>query len=98
MEVKFLPEKSTVLLSPLGIDAPAPALTGGKRIMSVVHGLSDQIRLDLILKDDLLDLCLDDRRTYIVRVPPAGNGLFFFAEGGTAHIEDLTIRPLLDAD
>jgi hypothetical protein len=96
MEVKFHPEKSTVLLSPLGIDAPAPALTGGKRLMSDVRGVSDEIRIDLILKDDLLDLCLDDRRTYIVRVPSAGNGLFFFAEGGTALIEDLTIRPLLN--
>ena len=51
--------------------------------------------IDLILKDDLLDVCLNNNRTYVLRIPAGGDRLGFFARGGAATFADIVIRPLL---
>ncbi len=56
-----------------------------------VEGLALPLTLDIILKDDLYDLCIDDRRTLIVRLSPArhGNGLFLFAIDGAVEFSEI---------
>jgi hypothetical protein len=52
----------------------------------------------VIVKDDLVDTCIDGRRTMITRRDPEAQGdrVFFFARGGEAAFEDITLRPLLE--
>jgi hypothetical protein len=61
-----------------------------------VSGLDRAFQLDVIVKNDFVDACIDNRRTVISRRPdrPQGDGLFFFASGGEVSFEDVTVRPL----
>jgi hypothetical protein len=45
---------------------------------------------------NILDTCIDQRRTMITRrhPEPDGDRLFFFARDGEVAFEDITIRPL----
>jgi hypothetical protein len=62
-----------------------------------VGGLDQAFELDLIVKDDFVDACIDSRRTLISRRPdrPQGDRLFFFADGGEVVFENITVRPLV---
>lgn len=61
-----------------------------------VEGLDRPFALDIIVRDDLVDTCIDGRRTMITRrdPAPAGDRLFFFARGGRATFESIDVRPL----
>jgi hypothetical protein len=63
-----------------------------------VERLDRPFTLDVIVKDDLVDTCIDGRRTMITRRDPEAQGdrVFFFARGGEAAFEDITLRPLLE--
>ncbi len=71
-----------------------------------VDGLDRPFMLDIVVKDDLLDVCVDGRRTLVVRawppcdrfsrVPGEGDGIFFFAHCGAISFEDIEMRPLPD--
>jgi hypothetical protein len=45
--------------------------------------------------DDIVDVCIDDRRTIIGRHTGHGDRLFFFVRNGQVVISNLEIRPLL---
>jgi hypothetical protein len=52
--------------------------------------------LDIILKDDLIDVCLNDRHCLINRCPEQhGDRLTFFCHTGSISFEHLTVRPLV---
>ena len=61
-----------------------------------VEGLDRPFTLDVIAKDDILDVCIDDRRTLVIRVTDRldGDRLFFFAQNANVTFEDLSVRPL----
>ena len=52
--------------------------------------------MNVLVLDDLLDICVDNRRTLIVRMEECleGDTLFFFAYCGQVVFEDIEIRPL----
>jgi hypothetical protein len=53
--------------------------------------------IDLIVTDRIVDVCIDNRRTFIARRNDlGGNRLFFFAKRGGVLFEQIEIRPLLD--
>jgi hypothetical protein len=62
-----------------------------------VEGLDRPFTLDVIAKDDILDVCVDDRRTLVVRATPGVNGdrLFLFVQNGEVRFEALDVRPLV---
>lgn len=61
-----------------------------------VTGLDAPFTLDIILKDDLIDVCLNERHCLINRCPEQhGDRLSFFCHTGSIAFENLTIRPLL---
>lgn len=62
-----------------------------------VDGLDRPFILDVLAREDILDICIGNRRTLVVRVDPGPNGdrLFFFAQSGAVCVEDIEIRPLL---
>ncbi|MGO8747011.1 MAG: LamG-like jellyroll fold domain-containing protein [Thermoguttaceae bacterium] len=62
-----------------------------------VENLDRPFTLDIVVKDDIIDTCIDQRRTMITRrIPePDGDRLFFFAQEGDATFEDIAVRPLV---
>ena len=62
-----------------------------------VEGLDKPFTIDMITKDRILDVCIDNRRTFIARRHGlGGKRLFFFAQGGEVVFKQIEIRPLLD--
>jgi len=61
-----------------------------------VVGLDRPFTLDIIAKDDIFDVCIDGRRTLVIRLADQldGDRLFFFAQNADVTFEDLCVRPL----
>lgn len=83
-------------LSRHGGMAPDSKANGRDFGIENVSGLDSAFRLDLIVKRDFVDACIDNRRTIISRRSdrPQGDRLFFFANGGEVSFEDITVGPL----
>jgi hypothetical protein len=92
MELKVVPAEKAIKFN-LVPAASMPA--GAVRSLRNVDGLAETSTIDLIVKDDLLDVCVNDNRTFIVRIPSGGQQLGFFARGGAVTFDDIVIRPLL---
>ena len=62
-----------------------------------MEGLDHPIEVEVIVKGDLLDVCIDGRRTLIARAAPSftGDRLFLFAQNGGATFENLEVQPLI---
>lgn len=77
----FLPYESRVTLNAQSIGS--------------VDRLDQPFSLDIILKDDIIDVCIDERRCLIDRCPElSGERLFFFCQTGEVLFEDIEIIPL----
>jgi hypothetical protein len=63
-----------------------------------VEGLERPLEVEVIVKDDLLDVCIDGRRTLIARAAPSftGDQLFLFAQNGGATFESIEVQPLAE--
>ncbi|MFI5377934.1 MAG: LamG-like jellyroll fold domain-containing protein [Tepidisphaerales bacterium] len=69
-------------------------ITGGKSLASV-DGLDRPLQLDIILKDNILDLCINQQRTLVDWVPDLrGDRLILFVDKGEASFDQITVRPL----
>jgi hypothetical protein len=62
-----------------------------------VEHLDRPFSLDIIVKGDIIDTCIDQRRTMITRrIPePDGDRLFFFVKDGEVTFETIAVRPLV---
>ena len=70
------------------------SVAGGQSLADV-DGLDRSFTLDIILKDNLLDLCIDEQRTLVNWVPLlSGNRLILFVEKGEASFTEITASPL----
>jgi beta-fructofuranosidase len=57
--------------------------------------LNDPFELDIIIKEDIIDICIDNRRTMAVRFwNPGGDRIVFFAEDADVTFGAIEIRPL----
>ena len=66
----------------------------GQSILNV-EGLDHSCRLEVVLRDDIIDVCVDDRRCLVNRCPGlSGNRLFFFCRNGQVIFQDLQVSPL----
>jgi hypothetical protein len=60
-----------------------------------VDGLDRLFRLEIVAYDDILDVCIDERRCIINRCPEQhGDQLFFFAHNADVTMYNLQIAPL----
>jgi hypothetical protein len=61
-----------------------------------VTGIDRSFTLDMIVKDDLVDACIDGRRTIITRnrTRLTGDRLFFFVDHGDVTFDEIRVRPL----
>src|SRR5262249_3933690 len=73
----------------------APRANNEWHALEDVEGQERPFSLEVILKGDLIDVCVDNRRTMINRVKEqAGDRLFFFAQDCDVAFEDIDVRPL----
>lgn len=57
-----------------------------------VTGLDKAVTLDIVVRDDIVDVCVDGRRCLINRLPEStGRDVFFFVKNGTAEFRDLRL-------
>jgi len=65
-----------------------------------VEGLDRPFDVELIAKGDILDVCIDNRRTLVMRAPRDldGDRLFFSAQNASVRFEGLAVRPLLQLE
>jgi hypothetical protein len=72
-------------------------MDGDTGAMPPMTGLDRAFTLDIIVKDRIVDVCIDNRRTFIARRKDVGgNRLFFFAENGGVDFEQVEILPLAE--
>jgi len=77
-------------------DATGRIAQGRDYAIENVERLDRPFTLDIIVKNDLIDTCIDGRRTMITRRDPEPDGdrLFFFAREGEVTFESIEVRPL----
>ena len=77
-------------------DATGAVSAGRDYAIEDVACLDGPFTLDIIVKDDLVDTCIDGCRTMITRraPEPGGNRLFFFVRGGEVTFDKIVVRPL----
>ncbi|MCY3020698.1 MAG: family 43 glycosylhydrolase [Planctomycetota bacterium] len=67
----------------------------GATALSGVEGLDRPFTLDIVAKDEILDLCINQRRTLVNWVPnAAGDRLTLTVEKGSATCEQIEVAPL----
>ncbi len=93
-ELRFEPESQRVQY---GFPDGRGLATESNRCINGVIGLNEEFKLDIIVKNDFVDTCIDDRRTIITRFSDKLNGdrLMLFASNGSVTFEDIQIRPLI---
>jgi hypothetical protein len=77
-------------------DSTGPIAQGRDFALQDVAQLDRPFTLDVIVRDDIIDTCIDQRRTMITRrdPEPTGDRLFFFVRDGEVAFEDVVVRPL----
>ena len=93
-ELRFEPSRQRVQFG-----TPTDGQMGGDSDYAIdnVAGLDCPFVLDIVVKNDLVDVCIDNRRTIIKRCPNLpGNRLFLFAQNSEVTFDSIDIRPLLD--
>jgi hypothetical protein len=101
-ELRFEPRRQRAQYgSPLG-GGPAREATGliarGRDFaIENVERLDQPFTLDIIVKNDLVDTCIDGRRTMLTRrdPEPEGRRLFLFAQKGSVTFEAIEVRALV---
>ena len=60
-----------------------------------VEGLDRPIGVEIVTRDDVVDVCIDNRRTLICRLPRSnGDRFFFFVQNGRTEFNDIEMRML----
>jgi hypothetical protein len=93
--LQFEPAKQHVQFGPVA-DGQMAKEPGNWMAIGGVPGIGQPFTLDLIVKDDLVDACIDNRRTIITRncAKLTGDRLFFFVNQGEVTFEEIQVRPL----
>lgn len=80
----------------LAFDPHCAAVTIAQQRIDGMHGLDQPFSLDIMLVDDLIDVCVDRRRCLITRLPAyQGDQLFLFCEQGAVTFTEVVVQPLL---
>lgn len=67
----------------------------GNTMIRVVEGLDKPVKLDIIIKDDIIDMSINGKRCIVNRCPEQkGSQLYFFAKHGDVKFKSIKISPL----
>ena len=65
---------------------------GDDAFIEAVSGLDKQIKVELILKEDIIDVCINDRRCIVNRLPERkGNYLWFYTKQGNLEFKNIQV-------
>ena len=79
--LKFSPNARKAFLADTSIEA--------------VESLGDRVSLEIIMKDDFIDVCINGARCMVNRLPEKnGNGLWLYAKSGDVLFKDIVVKPL----
>lgn len=68
----------------------------GNTDIKAVEGLDRTIKVDIILTNDIIDVCIDNRRCIVNRTPEQkGDFLWFYAKHGNVKFKSIKISPLV---
>lgn len=71
-------------------------VTLNQQSISCVDGLDRPFTVEIILKDDIIDVCVDQRRCLVDRCPELqGDRLFFFCQNGEVLFDSIAVAPLV---
>jgi beta-fructofuranosidase len=100
-ELCFEPDKKRFryAIAPDGSD-PEPRFSGSSpATLANVTCLDQSFDLDIIVKDDFVDVCIDHQYTLFHQRPEdyaRGDRLFFFVRKGSVKFEAISVRPLTE--
>ncbi len=94
-ELQFCPSDMRVQFAPV-TEGRMAGESGRWTGISSVTDINRPFTLDVIVKDDLIDACIDNRRTLITRNHTRldGDQLFLFVSHGTVVYENIQVYPL----
>ena len=81
----------------LNFSANTEIVSLANTVIKTVEGLNKPIKIDIILKDDIMDVCIDNRRCIVNRTPEQkGSFLWFYAKHGKVIFNKVKIAPLVE--
>lgn len=81
----------------LNFSANNQVVTLANTSISAVHGLNNTIKVDIIMKDDIIDVNVDNRRCIVNRLhEQKGNILWLYVKHGKARFKSIKVSPLLE--
>lgn len=64
-------------------------------LIKAVQGLNNTVSVDVIIKDDIIDVCIGNKRCVVNRLPEQkGSQLWLYTKHGSARFRNVTISPL----
>jgi hypothetical protein len=90
-ELRFEPQREKVGLRPG--DAGSNEEHDAWAIYNVT-GLDQPFDIEMVSKGDIIDVCVDHRRTLIARVPKSTANLFFFAQNAEVEFEKVELKAI----
>ncbi|MEA3207530.1 MAG: beta-fructofuranosidase [Chthoniobacter sp.] len=92
VEVRFEPLREKVGLRPADL---GPADENESKAIYNVGAMDQPFTFELLVKDDVVDLCVDGRRTLVARLDASpALEMFLFAQNGEVSFENIELRPL----
>jgi hypothetical protein len=71
----------------------------GNTMIKAVAGLNKPIKVDIIVKDDIIDVSIDGKRCIVNRTPEQKGGfLWFYAKHGEVNFKSVKVYPLKEED
>ncbi len=93
LELRFEPERERIQFAEIQSGDLGPET---RIAIENVYGLSKRFELEIIIKDDIVDVCIANRRTIVTRYwNPDGKSVGFFAKYAAVTFDSIEIRPLL---
>lgn len=79
----------------LNFSAVNQTVSLGNTSIKAVNGLNNSIKVDMILKHDIIDVCVDNRRCIVNRTPEQkGSFLWLYAKHGKVKFKSIKVYPI----
>ena len=80
----------------LSLQANKKRVSLGNTHIDAVENLQKTEKIDIVMKDDIIDVCIDNRRCIVNRtIQQKGTDCWFFVKHGSVKFRSVTIAPLL---
>lgn len=81
----------------LNFSANTQTVRLGNTSIEAVSGLNKKIKVDIVMKKDIIDVSVDNRRTIVNRtIEDKGSFLWLYAKNGQVNFKSVTIYPLAE--